>query len=175
MGAFHALCNLLSIIGKRFASAGLKDLAVESGTIAEGSITSVLEGRHYNRGVRLCKLVYEALLRLAWKGFHPWLEEYHSGDVKHVRETITAVGTLHADVSQDNLESVLANESVLVILAHFLQYLDELRNSRGQLASFWTSFLDLAGILLDLIRASREGNWPLYNSGINRMIPGKKM
>lgn len=171
MGAFHTLCNLLSIIGKRFASAGLRDLAVESGIIAEGSITSVLEGRHYNRGVRLCKLVYEALLRLAWKGFHPWLEEYHSGDVKHMRETITAVGTLHADVSQDNLESVLANESVLVILAHFVQYLDELRNSRGQLASFWTSFLDLAGILLDLIRASREGNWPLYNSGINRMIP----
>ena len=84
MGAFHTLCNLLSIIGKRFASAGLRDLAVESGIIAEGSITSVLEGWHYNRGVRLCKLVYEALLRLAWKGFHPWLEEYHSGDVKHM-------------------------------------------------------------------------------------------
>ena len=65
MGAFHTLCNLLSIIGKRFASAGLRDLAVESGIIVEGSITSVLEGRHYNRGARFCKLVYEALLRLA--------------------------------------------------------------------------------------------------------------
>ena len=48
MGAFHTLCTLLSIIGKRFASAGLTDLAVESGIIAEGSITSMLEGRHYN-------------------------------------------------------------------------------------------------------------------------------
>lgn len=171
MGAFHTLCNLLSIIGKRFASAGLRDLAVESGIIAEGSITSVLEGRHYNRGVRFCKLIYEALLRLAWTGFYPWLEEYHGGDVRHLRETITAVKTLHTDISQDNLESLLENESVLIILTHFLQYLDELRNTRGQLASFWTSFLDLAEILLDLIRASREGNWPLYKSGINRAIP----
>ena len=157
MGAFHTLCNLLSIIGKRFASAGLRDLAVESGIIAEGSITSVLEGRHYNRGVRLCKLVYEALLRLGWKGFYSWIEKHHSGDDKHMRETIEAVGILHADVNQDNLEAVLTNESVQVILAHYVQYLDELRHSRGQLASFWTSFLDLAAILLDLIRVSREG------------------
>lgn len=171
MGAFHALCNLLSIIGKRFASAGLRDLAVESGIISEGSITSVLEGRHYNRGVRFCKLMYEALLRLAWTGFYPWLEEHHGADVRHMRETTAAVRTLHADVNQDNLESVLENESVLVIFTHFMQYLDELRHTRGQLASFWTSFLDLAGILLDLIRASREGNWPLHISGINRMIP----
>ena len=86
MGAFHTLCTLLSIIGERFASAGLTDLAVESGIIAEGSITSMLEGRHYNRGVCFCKLVHEALLRLAWTGFYSWLEEYHGGDVRHKRD-----------------------------------------------------------------------------------------
>uniref|UniRef100_H3B9B4 Uncharacterized protein n=1 Tax=Latimeria chalumnae TaxID=7897 RepID=H3B9B4_LATCH len=75
MGVFHTICNLLSIIGKRYGDAGLRDLAVESGVIAEGSITSVLEGRKYNRGVCLHKLVYEALPRIACKGFYPWLEE----------------------------------------------------------------------------------------------------
>ena len=63
MGAFHTLCNLLPIIGKRFTSAGLRDLALESVIIAEGS-TSLLEGWHYNCGVRFCKRVYEPLLRL---------------------------------------------------------------------------------------------------------------
>ena len=89
------------------------------------------------------------------------METHHKGDGKHMRETIEAVGILHADINQDNLEAVLTNESVQVILAHYVQYLDELRHSRGQLASFWTSFLDLAGILLDLIRASHEGLAPL--------------
>ena len=35
MGAFYIICNLLSTIGKRFQDAGLRDLCVESGVIAE--------------------------------------------------------------------------------------------------------------------------------------------
>ncbi|KAG1660989.1 putative ATP-dependent RNA helicase DDX46 [Nymphon striatum] len=65
MGNFHIICNMLSIIGKLFRDAGLRDLAVESGVIAEGSIDKVLDGKQYNRGVRLHKLTYEALMRLA--------------------------------------------------------------------------------------------------------------
>ena len=83
MGVFHTIMNLLSIIGKRFGSAGLGDLAVECNIIAAGSISSVLGGRNYNRGVRLCKLVYEALLRLAWNQFGSWLEKNHSEKNEH--------------------------------------------------------------------------------------------
>ena len=35
---FHMSCNFLGIIGKRFLDAGLRDLAVESEVIAEGSV-----------------------------------------------------------------------------------------------------------------------------------------
>ena len=73
MGAFHTICNLLSTTGKRFQDAGLRDLCVESGVIAEGSITAVMEGRKYNHAVRLHKIVYEAMMRLALKGFLPWI------------------------------------------------------------------------------------------------------
>jgi hypothetical protein len=65
MGVFHTICNLLATIDKRFQDARLRDLCVESGVIAEGSIAGVMEGHKYNRAVRLHKLVYEALLRLA--------------------------------------------------------------------------------------------------------------
>ena len=58
MGEFHTICYLLSTIGKRFQDAGLHDLCVESGVIAGGSITGVMEGRKYNRAVRLHKIVY---------------------------------------------------------------------------------------------------------------------
>ncbi|KAG1651588.1 hypothetical protein GQR58_026913 [Nymphon striatum] len=66
---------------------GLRDLAVESGVIAEGSIDKVLDGKQYNRGVRLHKLTYEALMRLVWKGFLEWLENNHSTDLPHLDET----------------------------------------------------------------------------------------
>ena len=43
MGVFHTICNLISILGKRFQNAGLRDLCVESGVIAEWSVTGVME------------------------------------------------------------------------------------------------------------------------------------
>ena len=68
MGVFYTACTLLSIIGKRFQDAGLRDLCVESGAIVEGSVAGVLDGRRYNRGVRLHKIMHEALMRLELKG-----------------------------------------------------------------------------------------------------------
>ena len=64
LGVFHTICTLLAVIDKRFEEAGLRDAAIESGIIAEGSVGSVLDGKQYNRGVRLHKIIYEALM---WK------------------------------------------------------------------------------------------------------------
>ena len=68
MGVFHTTCTLLSFIGKRFKEAGSEDLCVECGAIEEGSVAGVLDGRRYNRGVRLHNIMHEALMRLAWQG-----------------------------------------------------------------------------------------------------------
>ena len=171
MGVFHTICNLLSIIGKRFGSAGLRDLAVESGIIAEGSINSVLDGKKYNRGVRLCKLVYEAFFRLAWKQFCQWLKESSPESEVHLSETMKAISYLRSDVCQVALVEVEQNESVSLVLSQFMHFINCLRNSRGPLASFWVSFIDIVGILLDLIRGSREGNWLLHLSSVRQMIP----
>ena len=61
MGVFHTVCTLLSINGKRFQDAGLRYIAIESGVVAEGSVTGVLDTRKYNRAVRFHKLLYEEL------------------------------------------------------------------------------------------------------------------
>lgn len=55
--------------------AGLRDLCIESGVVSEGSVKGVLEGKMYNRAVRVHKLVYEALMRLIWEQFMSQLDE----------------------------------------------------------------------------------------------------
>ena len=100
MGAFHTNCNLLSTIGKRYQDAGLRDLCVEAGVIAEGSITGVMEGRKYNRAVSLHKIVYEAMMRLAWKGIMLWIHANHGAEVHHLEEELKSVSTFHDDVYQ---------------------------------------------------------------------------
>ena len=59
MGAFHSVCTFIAVIGKRFGDAGLRDIAIESGVISEGSVKNVLDPRTYNRAIRFHKLVYE--------------------------------------------------------------------------------------------------------------------
>ena len=171
MGNFHVICNMLSIIGKLFRDAGLRDLAVESGVIAEGSIDKVLDGRQYNRGVRLHKLTYEAMMRLVWRSFLEWLETDHSADLPHLDETLRVVMDLHGDVSSTTLDSSMTNESCHRILHLLRCYLDVLRHERGSLATFWMMYVDMAEILLGLIRADREGDWYLHLASIRNMLP----
>ena len=171
MGSFHIICNLLSIIGKLFCDAGLRDLAVESGVIAEGSIDKVLDGKQYNREVRLHKLMYEALMRFAWAQFLEWLESKHSQDCQNLDETLRLVNDVHENPSEATQVSFLNDERCRRILDLFIMYRDELQSKSGQLASFWVMYLDLVEILLGLIRADREGDWYLHLVSIQKMIP----
>ncbi|VDI28190.1 Hypothetical predicted protein [Mytilus galloprovincialis] len=65
--------GVTTVIGKRFGDAGLGDLLLESGVIGSGSLTGVFEGKHYNRALRLLKIVFEAFERLRWEAFGSWL------------------------------------------------------------------------------------------------------
>ena len=42
---------------------------IESEIIAPGSVKGVLTGKHYNRSIRVHKVIYEALKRLRWEEF----------------------------------------------------------------------------------------------------------
>ena len=41
LGVLHTICTLLTVSGKIFGDAGLRDVAIEPGIIAEGSVGSV--------------------------------------------------------------------------------------------------------------------------------------
>ena len=70
-----------------FGYAGLQDVAVESDVISEGSIDRVLESKQYNRTLGLHKLMYEALMRIIWKGFQAWIERNYLDKELRVRST----------------------------------------------------------------------------------------
>ena len=127
MGVFHTICTMLAVIGKRFGDAGLRDISVESGVIADGSIAGVLDGKKYNRAIRLHKMVYEALLRLAWSGFETWLGD---GDKNKMAETLLQVTDFAENISGETwLEFHLVHSCSQ-------DYLDFLRTENGDLSTF---------------------------------------
>ena len=75
LGGFHITMNYLALMGKLQRLSGHDDLLVEAGVYGCNTTSVVLSGKSYNRGVRLHKLVMEALLRCKWQCFVKWLTE----------------------------------------------------------------------------------------------------
>ena len=73
LGGFHITLNFLAVLGKRYQSSGIEDVLVESDAYGPGTVTSLMKGKSYNRGVRAHKLTMEALFRLMWQAFIRWL------------------------------------------------------------------------------------------------------
>ena len=172
MGVFHTICNFLGIIGKRFLDAWLRDVAVESEIIMEGSVDRVLSGHYYNRGILLHNLVYEALQRLIWKSFLSWFEQNLAVESQPLlHDSHLLLVDLNQSVTQENLDAVLKNPCFVALFKIFQQYLSFLRSDAGPLAQYWMSYIDMVETLLHLIRASREGNWLLHLHAIHAILP----
>ena len=58
LGPFHTQCAIY----KRYKGSELGDVLVAGGVVAEGSVTQALKGKHYKRGLRCLRLMYESLL-----------------------------------------------------------------------------------------------------------------
>lgn len=160
MGAFHTFYTLLGIIGKRFQDAGLTDLCVESQVISERSVSGVMEGRKYNRAVRLHKLVYKK-----------WVAEKHDEKTSLVDEMFSGLQSLRDNVCKSEFQKKLCENSVVEVAKLFQRYMSFLRCKNGKLSGFWVSYLDLVNILLAMIRASREGDLDLHLSSIRNLVP----
>ena len=164
--------NALSILGKRFQDAGLQDLCIESGILVEGSVTQVMEGRMYNRAVRVHKIVFEALFRLMHGCFIQWLREDPVPMSALVTETEELVAHLHDNVDQTTLEDILKNPTFHKMHDLWQEFCHHLRYDNGDLSAFWMSYVDFVqDVLLGLLRPSREGNWDLHLFAIREMIP----
>ena len=172
LGTFHTMCNLLSIIDKRYQDAGSRDLCIESGIIAEGSVSGVLEGKMYNRAVRVHKCVYEALMRLVWQQFSPWVASNHLDKLPNLCEVEAHVSEMVGNFSQEQYGQVLHSQAVVEVHELWSQFIQYLKSENGDLCAFWMSYIEVVGdVLLGLIRASREGNRQLHLFAIRQMIP----
>ena len=139
--------------------------------IAEGSAEKILSGKHYNRGVRFHKLMYEASMRLLWESFISWNEESPINKAI-IDKALDIVSTVNAHDKLDEIifEPILSNEKVRHLFSLFQEFCDKLRSDNGTLSQFWMSYVDLPSLLLNFIRATREGNWSLHLISVRELI-----
>ena len=71
----------LAVIGKRFGSADLHDLIFEAGLLGPESVNQILNGKECNYGIRICKIIFEALQRAKLDVFEEWLQKEKKSNI----------------------------------------------------------------------------------------------
>ena len=110
MGPFHPCCIYLAVLGKRFGSAGLREIIVEANLTGPGSVETVLREKHYNRALRVVKAVYEASMRLKFEAFENWMHANRKYDVAEFLESreISELLTKRTQINFQRLRSCLS-------------------------------------------------------------------
>ena len=169
MGGFHACCILLTVFGKRFASAGLRDVIIETGLVGPSSVESVLRGKQYNYGMRIIKIVSEAFFRLKLEAFKDWLEQKNEINLLLQFLESDDMEKLIVTRNPENIQAVASSFSNLQQqLCQFDEDIQE--NKLGPTAKFWQSFLNMSQLLLDYVKSFRIGDWELQLSSMERML-----
>ncbi|CAG2240029.1 SMG8 [Mytilus edulis] len=136
-----------------------------------GSLTGVFEGKHYNRALRLLKIVFEAFKRLRWEAFGSWLnsnDENEFLDPNFQASVLSIVAQIRRNLTADNLKTLLMSPYVSKLFEAFSAYCNV---SEGPMKKFWNSYIEMVELLLVFIRATREGNWELHLACVEKMLP----
>ena len=124
----------------------------------------------YNRKLGVHKLVYKALLRLAWKTALHWLQTTYP-EKQHVLITLLTSAGPTNETRAETVTGHLQSDSRQQILNLFEVYM-HMRDCEGDdLATFWMSYVGMVNIVLGLIRAARKGIRHRDLKFVQAMIP----
>ena len=139
MGGFHASCIFIVVIGKRFGSAGLRDIIIESGLVGAGVAESVIKGKQYNRALRVLKTLYEAMQRLKFDAFEEWMIKEKKDQIFTDLIESIEFSNLMKERNSFNVESCL--EKFTELFSLFEHYEESIiKNDLGPMAIFWHTF-----------------------------------
>ena len=161
MGTFHIILTFLAVMASRFKDAGLRDITIQSNIVAEGSVDTMFSGtRAYKRAIRVYKILYEAMSRILLKGF----EDAHPDAASRMRQYLE-------DVPEDFDFNVMSESDEMSQYCNDVVTFKEKLGTTSNLAKFWISFLDMVELLLNLLYATRAGNWYLYIESVRSALP----
>ena len=136
---------------------------IESEIVAPGSVKGVLSGKHYNRSVRVHKLIYEAMQRMRFEAFKKSLESSASSQFG------TGISVLE-DSERELFIEICTSKQVNDVKRAYDMFVEK-RSEENPTFAFWSKYIDMVQLLLLYIRATRTSNWKLHLSSLRSMIP----
>ena len=176
LGGFHTLCTFTACIGKLWGDSGLKDLLVDSGVYAAGTVERMMTGHQFHRAVRGLTLCFEVLMGRFIDAFLRWENQQHPE-----RGADTTSNRLHRVLTETETQMKEGRDltSAIENLDHtisetILKDMDTFRecgSKKSPTFKHWLECLDLLQVVLIYIRAEREGDWLLHIESLVAMLP----
>ena len=168
LGGMHLIMAYVASIGKLFGDEGLMDIMASSGLFATSSAAALLQGKHYARGLRGLRIVHEAMMHIflasaesyaKTKGL-PWIDDETASLLKELD-----IGFQEQD--KEVLKKVYRNaESRIPVVLDVLPQFKQDGKKQSATFAFWDSFLEAVAILLRLLRADGEADFPLHLNAV---------
>ena len=156
LGTVHTIMTYMNVISKRFKDAGLRDVLIQSGAIAEGSIDCALMGKMCNRGEWRYKLMYEALDHLLIQQ----METHYQNDIwnnQFTGEIKSKIDEAFPKLSAENFTAFKDSQEFRIFYQLFLDFKLELQKNGSDVEKFWLSFIEMVENLLNVLCATRTG------------------
>ena len=135
--------------------------------VSEGSIDCALAGKNYNRAVYMHNVLCESFMRLLIGTFvnskndnDPMIQNLHHDLEK-----------LKMDVCPEHFEVILDAADYNIYFDQLEAFWDDMKDHGTELQQFWLSYIHLVELTLNLIYATRVGDWELYLSCIKEVLP----
>jgi len=158
MGGFHILMEYVAALGEVVQASGLAQVLVRSDIYSEVTVKQVLCGKHYNRGVRAHKIVYEAISRQKLKFLSEWLQE---------NDQFVPLDSHNISIDDNLQEWTTVADKVATAIKKF----DSDIKLKSNLSMSWNSYPHAVEAMLGFIRAEPSGNWQLYLDSMQAMLP----
>lgn len=169
LGSFHLIKVVLGAIGKYIDGCGAETIFVESGAFGKNVVRSVLDGTHYTRSLKGLTMLSECIERLQWAEFFKihGVDQYMA-ELQLLKLLKGCVSEKDREGSKEHLDTFLSTSSQLI--ADFNGFRSDSR-TKSETFEFWDRFVEMVGILRDLVRADREGDWNLHLRSVQAVLP----
>ena len=168
IGIFHTICSLFGALGKHMKGSGFEDIVIEAGVHASGSLQKVMSGKHYNRALRVHKMVLEALKRLLFEAFQA--QDQFGGKMDD--ETENLIKKLLEKPDCEQFQSLIRSQEFKGFFDKYSEFKNGVRNgSFGKTAQFWLGYMDIIWLILSLIRKTKENNFELHLTTLYELCP----
>ena len=162
LGGMHLTMAFIASIGKLFSDGGLHNMLTVYEVYADASVSLMLQGKQYARGIRGIILVHEALFHLflsaaetfAMENKLPWLDDETTHFIRDLENTFKMQSPEARTAVCQEIEMRLPS----CLLSTMKKFKDTGRE-HSAIFCYWIRFLDAGETLLKLLRADREADF----------------